>query len=256
MTLQGRVAIVTGGGRGIGKGISLALAEAGAKVAIIYRRDENAAQQTLTEIKALGATAALYRADLTDYDALKQAVEETARTFGKIDILVNNAGIASRGLSVLDTDVDELRRVIDIHAIGSFCITQAVLPIMRLQPRSDIIFISSVAVETMMPCGAPYNMAKSALEALAMTLAKEERPQGIRVNVIRAGLIETDMGIRLAKARRGIKDIKEIYPVSPFGRVGIPSDIGNTVVFLCSKGAEYITSAIIKVSGGDDLPDM
>jgi 3-oxoacyl-[acyl-carrier protein] reductase len=88
------------------------------------------------------------------------------------------------------------------------------------------------------------------MEALAMTLAKEERPNGIRVNVVRPGLVETDMGVKLAKATMGIKDIQELYPLSPFGRVGIPSDIGNTVAFLVSEAGEYITGATIKVSGG------
>ena len=250
MSLEGRVAMVTGGGRGIGKGISMALAEEGASVAIIYRRDEEAARQTAGEIEALGSKAAIYGADVTDYEAIKRAVDEAVRTFGKIDILVNNAGIASRGRAVLDTEVAELRRVMETHTIGAFCITQAVLPIMRRQPRGDIIFISSVATELLNPYGAPYNMAKAALEALAMTLAKEERPNNIRVNVIRSGLVETVMGERLAKATMGVKDIKDLYPVSPFGRVGIPSDAGKTVAFLCSKGAEYITGATIKVSGG------
>ncbi|MBN1614446.1 MAG: SDR family oxidoreductase [Deltaproteobacteria bacterium] len=250
MSLKGRVAMVTGGGRGIGKGISLALAEAGADVAIIYRRGEDEARQTAKEIDALGVRAAIYAADLTDYEAVKKAVDEAVGTFGKIDILVNNAGIASRGRSVLDTEVAEVRRVMETHTIGAFSITQAVLPVMRQQPRGDIIFISSVAAEILNPYGAPYNMAKAALEALAMTLAKEERPNNIRVNVIRSGLVETEMGVRLAKATMGIKDIQELYPVSPFGRVGLPSDAGKTVAFLCSKDAEYITCATIRVSGG------
>ena len=250
MSLQGRVAMVTGGGRGIGKGIAMALARDGADVAIIYRRDEDAARQTAGEIVSLGSKAAIFAADLTDFDRIKVAVGEALQTFGKIDILVNNAGIASRGRTLMDTDMGELRRVIDSHVFGSFCFTQAVLPSMRQQPRGDIIFISSVAVERLEANGGPYSMAKCAMEAMATTLAKEERANNIRVNIVRPGLVETDMGVRLAKASMGVKDIKELYAGSPFGRVGIPSDIGNTVAFLVSKGAEYITRATISVSGG------
>ena len=231
-SIEGRVALVTGGGRGIGGGISLALAEAGADVAVVYRKDEEAARSTVEEIKKLSRKAAMFSADVTDLDSVKRVVEETIKTFGKIDILVNNAGIASRGNSVFDTDVSELQRVIDIHVFGSFYFTQAVLDNMRQQPRGDIIFISSGAAESLGPNGGPYNMAKAAMEALAGTLAKEERRNGIRVNVIRPGLVETEMGRRLAKATRGVQDIKELYQSSPFGRVGQPSDIGNMVSFL------------------------
>ena len=250
MSLKGRVAIVTGGGRGIGKGISLALAEAGADIAVIYRRDEEAAKETVKKIEAFSRKAAAIRADAADYESVKEAVTKTVETFGKIDILVNNAGIASRGNSVLDTDVSELKRVIDTHVYGSFYFSKSVLPVMRQQPRGDIIFISSVGAELLNAYGSPYNMAKAAMEALAMTLAKEEKPNGIRVNVIRPGLVETLMGERLAKATMGVKDIKELYPLSPFGRVGLPSDIGNMAAFLCSEKAEYITAAVIRVSGG------
>ncbi|MFC1977619.1 SDR family NAD(P)-dependent oxidoreductase [Chloroflexota bacterium] len=248
--MEGRVALITGGSRGIGKAISLALAEAGADIAIVYRRDEAAARSTMEEVGALSGRGVMFQADVTDFDNVKKVVDETTKTLGKVDILVNNAGIASRGNSVLDTDVNELHRVISTHVFGSFHFTQAVLPNMRQQPRGDIIFISSVATETLSANGGPYNMAKAAIEALASTLAKEERPNGIRVNVVRPGLVETDMGRRLAKATRGVQDIRELYPSSPFGRVGQPSDIGNTVAFLVSEKGAYITGATLKVSGG------
>ncbi len=250
MSLEGRVALVTGGGRGIGRGISLALAEAGADIAIIYRRNEESAKETAKEIKALSRKAEMFHCDVADYDNVKEVVRQATESLGKIDILINNAGIASRGNSVFNTDVDELHRVIDTHVFGSFHFTQAVLPNMRQQPRGDIIFISSVGAGVGGANGAPYGMAKRAMEALAAALSKEELANGIRVNVIRPGLIETEMGSRLVRATRGVQDIKEIYSSSPFGRVGQPSDIGNAVAFLVSQKGEYITDAVIKISGG------
>lgn len=250
MDLSGRVALVTGGGRGIGRGISMAMAEAGADLAIVYRKDEEAANETVKEIRSLSRKAAAFRAEAVDYESVKEAVNLAIGSFGKIDILVNNAGIASRGNAVYDTDAKEMERVIRTHVFGSFYFTQAVLPSMRQQPRGDVLFISSIAAELMMPNGSPYNMAKTAMEALALTLAKEEVANGIHVNVIRPGLVETDMGSRLARATAGVTDIKELYATSPFGRVGQPYDIGNAAVFLTSDKAAYITGAIIKVSGG------
>ncbi len=250
MELESRTALITGGGRGIGKAIALAMAEAGADVAVIYRRDEAAARETVAEIEALGRQAVMLKASVEEEDEAKAAVAQAIAALGKIDILVNNAGIASRGNSVLDTDSEELRRVVRVHVFGSFYFTQAVLPVMRQQPRGDIIFISSVAVEGLSANGGPYNIGKAGMEALAMTLAKEERPNGIRVNVLRPGLTDTEMGSRLAKATQGVQDIGELNSSSPFGRVGIPSDLANAAVFLASAKGEYITGATIKISGG------
>ncbi len=250
MTLEGRTALITGGGRGIGKGIAVAMAEAGADVGIVYRRDEDAARETVVEIESFGRKAGMFKASVEDEDAAKEAVAQAVAAFGKIDILVNNAGIASRGNSVFDTDSEEMRRVVRVHVFGSFYFSQAVLPVMRQQARGDIIFISSVAAEGLSANGGPYNIGKAGMEALAMTLAKEERPNGIRVNVLRPGLVDTEMGRRLAKATRGVQDIAELNSSSPFGRVGIPSDIGNAAVFLASAKGEYITGATIKISGG------
>ena len=250
MSLKGRVALVTGGSRGIGRGISLALAKAGADVVIIYRRDEEAAKETVKQITSLSRKAAIFQCDVTNYDKAKEVVNQSINTFGKIDILINNAGIASRGNSVFETDVNELRRVIETHVFGMFHFTQAVLPSMRQQARGDIIFISSVAAERCNANGAPYNMAKRAVEALATTLAKEELANNIRVNVIRPAITETDMGIRLAKATRGIQNIEEDYSSFPFGRLGQPVDVANMVVFLVSEKGQYITDAVIQISGG------
>lgn len=250
MDLTGRIALVTGGGRGIGAGISLCLARAGADVAINYRRDEETARHTAAEIRALGRRAELYQADVSDWAACEAMVQAVLRDFGYVDILVNNAGIASRGNSVVDTDPAEMERVVRTHAFSSFYMSKLIVPQMRSRPRGDVIFISSSATRGMDANGAPYNMGKAAIEALAQTLAKEERDHNIRVNVVAPGLVETEMGRRLARATRGVQDIHELDPAMPFGFVCQPEDVGNAVVFFCSEAARYITNQILYVDGG------
>lgn len=250
MTLEGRVALVTGGGRGIGRAISIALASDGASIAVNYRRDEEAARATVADIEKLGAKAKAYCASVEDWDQDRAMVEQVVADFGAIDILVNNAGIASRGQSVADTDPAEMERVVRTHAFGSHYLSKLVLPSMRTRPRGDIIMISSVAARGLGPNGAPYNMGKAAMEALAMTLAKEERRNNVRVNIVAPGLTETEMGTRLARATQGIKDMREIDAVSPFGRVCQPEDIANAVTFLVSDKGFYITGQRIEVDGG------
>ncbi|HEY8489536.1 MAG TPA: SDR family oxidoreductase [Dehalococcoidia bacterium] len=250
MSLAGRVALVTGGGRGVGRAISLALAEDGADVAINYRRDEEAARETAEAVRRLGRRAEVYAASVDDFDQDRAMVEAVLRDFGKVDILVNNAGIASRGQYVVDTDPEELRRVVGVHAFGPFYLCKLVLPSMRQQPRGDIIFISSVAAQSLNAAGAPYNMGKTAMEALAKTLSKEEQAHGIRVNVVAPGVVETEMGRRLVRATAGVEDMRQLDPLSPFGRVCQPEDVAGVVRFLCSDAASYVSGQVITVHGG------
>lgn len=254
MSLSGRVALVSGGGRGIGRAISLALAADGAAIAVNYRRDTEAAAETVRMIEEAGGRAKAYAASIDDLDADTAMVEQAIADFGHIDILVNNAGIASRGQSVLDTDPAEMERVIRTHVFGAFYLCKLVLPSMRTQPRGDVIMISSVAAKMLAGNGGPYNMAKSALEALAMTLYKEERRNNIHVNVVAPGLVETEMGKRLARATRGAQDIRELDAVSPFGRVCQPEDVANVVRYLVSEQASYLTGQKIEVDGGGAMP--
>lgn len=250
MSLAGRVALVTGGGRGIGRAISLALAADGATVAVNYRRDEEAARQAVAEIEQAGGKARAYSASVDDWDQDRAMVEQIVSDFGHIDILVNNAGIASRGQSVADTDPAEMERVVRTHAFGPHYLSKLVLPSMRTRPRGDIIMISSVAARSLGPNGAPYNMGKAAMEALAMTLFKEERRYNVRVNIVAPGLTETEMGTRLARATQGIQDMREIDKRSPFRRVCQPEDIAKVVHFLVSDDAFYVTGQRIEVDGG------
>src|SRR5438128_5485310 len=250
MELDGRVALVSGGGRGIGKAIALGLAEDGADIAINYRRDDEAAQDTVKEIEKLGRRAIAYSASIDDGAACEQMVAQVLRDFDAVDILVNNAGIASRGQTVADTDPAEIERVWRTHAFGAWMLSKLVLPSMRTRPRGDIVMISSAAVVFMAANSAPYNMAKVALEALAWTLAKEERRHGIHVNIVAPGLVDTEMGRRLVKGAMGVDDIRTLDPRMPFGRVCRPEDVAAVVRFVVSDAAGYVSGERIYVDGG------
>ena len=250
MSLSGRVALVTGGGRGIGRAISLGLAADGATIAVNYRRDDDAARDTVAAILEIGAQARTYNASVDSFEEDQAMVEAVLADFGHIDILINNAGIASRGQSVADTDPVEMERVVRAHAFGPHYLSKLVLPSMRQRPRGDIVMISSAATLGNGANGAPYNMGKAAMEALAFTLAKEERPNGIHVNIVAPGLVDTDMGFRLARATRGIKDIHELDASMPFGHVCQPEEIADAVRYLVSDRASYVTGQRIYVNGG------
>jgi 3-oxoacyl-[acyl-carrier protein] reductase len=251
--LDGRVALVTGGGRGIGRGISELLAAEGAVVAVNYRRDEDAAASTVAAIEAAGGVARAYQASVDDPDQDARLVEAVVADLGPVDLLVNNGGIASRGHAVADTDPGEVARVVATHALGPHHLCRLVLPFMRSRHRGDIVMISSVATSHHAANGAPYSMGKAALEALAFTLAKEERRYGIHVNVVAPGLVDTDMGQRLAKAMSGVTDMRTLDASSPFGRVCQPIDVARVVLWLCSEGAGYVTGQRIECDGGGTL---
>ena len=249
MSLEGRVTIVTGGNRGIGKGIALGLAQDGADIAINYRSNTDEAEATAAEIEKLGVRAMPYQAPVDDYEAVKTMVAQVATDFGQIDILVNNAGIASRGLSVADTDPAEFERVVRTHCFGTFYATHEVIPHMRQRPRGDIVMISSAATRRWMANGAPYNVGKAGVEAIAYGLAKDELKNNIRVNVVAPGVVETDMGRRLVKATRNVDDMRDIDADMPFGHVCQPSDVANAVRYLVSDLNTYVTGERIYVDG-------
>jgi 3-oxoacyl-[acyl-carrier protein] reductase len=247
--LQGRVALVTGGGRGIGAAISLALAADGADVAVNYRRDAESAREVVGNIEAMGRRAVAYPGSVGSLDDDRSMVQSVLADFGFVDILVNNAGIASRGQSVAKTEPAELERVLRTHAFGPHHLCQAVLPSMRERDRGDIIMISSVATLSMAAGGAPYNMGKAAQEALGSTLAKEELRHGIRVNIVAPGLVDTTMGQKLVKATAGLDDIHSLDSAMPFGRVCTPDDVANVVRWLVGPQNSYVTGQKINVDG-------
>ena len=253
MSLRGRVALVTGGSRGVGRAIALGLAEDGADLAVNYRRDREAADEVVAAIGRLGRRAVAYQASVDDAQQDARMVAAVEAELGPVGILVNNAGIASRGQSVADTDPVEMMRVVAVHAFGPHHLSRLVIPKMREQARGDIIMISSAATKGLGANGAPYNMGKCAVEALACTLAKEERRHGIRVNIVAPGLVETEMGRRLMRAIAGVKDLRALDKTMPFGRVCQPEDVANVVRFMVSGRNSYLTGERIYCDGGGPL---
>jgi NAD(P)-dependent dehydrogenase (short-subunit alcohol dehydrogenase family) len=253
--LQGRIALVTGGSRGIGRAIAERLAADGAAVAVNYRRDEAAAAEVVAAIEAAGGTARAYRAPVDDGAAVAAMTGAIADDLGPVDLLVSNAGTASRGTAIADTPAEEYLRLLQVHVLGPLELVRQLLPGMRTRERSDVLVISSTIVAGAPPGGAPYTMAKAALEAAARTLAGEERGHGVRVNIVAPGLVATDMGERLAAARTGAT-IADLDPRFPFGRVARPVDIAGVVAFLVSSDAGYVTGQRIEVDGGGPGPGL
>lgn len=201
------------------------------------------------EIEALGRRARAYSAAVNMRDEAQQLAQQVLSDFGAVHVLVNNAGIASRGQAVVDTDPTEPERLLGVHVLGPFHLCQALLPQMRKLGRGDVVMVSSVATRKYAGNGAPYNIAKAAMEALAFTLAKEERKFGIRTHVVSPTLTDTDMGRRLASAR-GSADIRTLDGASPFGRVSQPEDVADVVAFLVSDLNPYVNGQNIAVDGG------
>jgi NAD(P)-dependent dehydrogenase (short-subunit alcohol dehydrogenase family) len=244
------VALVTGGNRGIGAAIALGLAADGADVAIGYRRDADRAEETTAAIEALGRRAVAYQVSVDDVDAAAGLAAAVLADFGHVDILVHSAGIASRGMTVADTDPAETERLFRVHALSAFVLCKHLVPQMRELERGDVVLISSAATMYMAGNSSPYNMAKAALEALGRTLAKEERRHGIHVNTVAPGLVDTEMGRRLVRGAMGVDEIRSLDATSPFGHVCTPEEVADVVRFVVSDAAGYLTDQRLGVDGG------
>lgn len=249
MNLAGRIALVTGASRGIGRGIAIALAEAGADIAVNYTRGAEAAAETVAAIEALGRKAKAYQASVTDEDACAAMVAGIEADFGPLSILINNAGIASRGKAVADTDAAEVEKLLAVHAIGPHRLSRLCLPQLRQHQRSDVIVISSIATLQHAPNGAPYTMGKAAGEALALALAKEELKNGVRVNIVAPALTVSDMGEKLSRAITGQDDIQHLAAKMPFGRVATPADVAAAVLWFVSGANSYCSGQKLNIDG-------
>ena len=252
--LDGRKALVTGGSRGIGRAIVYRLASEGADVVINYHSNQKAAEDIASEVIKLGRKAEIIMADVSDQSEAERLATESIAALGNIDILVNNAGIGATAVgrpNVATATPDDFYRLMAAHAFASHDLCRMLVPQMRESTRGDVVMISSIAAQSFGPTGGTYSAAKAAMEAVAYTLAKEERANNIHVNIVAPGLIETDMAEEMVKFQGRVKDsINELADDSPFGRLGYPEDIAGSVAFLCSERASYITNQRITVAGG------
>ena len=244
--LEGRVALVTGGSRGIGRAIAVALGARGARVVVNYTANEGAANDAAAAVAAAGGTASLKRFDISDAAATDAAIKEIVATEGGLHILVNNAGIAVNALTLGAKDAD-WQRALNVNLTGTFNCTRAALrPLMKAKDAGRIVNITSITAETGSAGQAPYVAAKAAIIGLTKTWAREYASRGITVNAVSPGYIDTDMtASELPAARR-----EELVKSIPLGRVGKPEDVAAAVVYLASPAASYVTGEVLRVNGG------
>lgn len=244
MRLEGKVALVTGAGRGIGRAIALALAKEGCDV-VLVDLDEPAAQRVAREVETLGRRALPVKANVASLADVQRAVALTVEKFGRLDILVNNAGIIKRGTLEDHSDADwEL--VISVNLRGTYYFSREAAKIMKRQGWGRIINISSVAGKIGDITSAPsYGPSKAAVNALTKSLARELAPFGITVNAVAPHAIETEMTAEWSEERR-----RALIAQIPLGRMGKPEEVAAAVVFLASPEASFITGEILDVNGG------
>ncbi len=243
--LAGRCALVTGASRGIGRGIALAFADAGADVAIGYRREHASAQETVKDIESRGRRGVALAADVRDPVAVGNLVKGAAEALGSLDIVVANAGVATRFQPVHEVEIDYWKRILDTDLNGVFYTIHAALPILRAQRSGVILTISSIAADACGANGGPYVAAKAAVNALTTVVARENASLGIRANVIAPGLVQTDIADKML-AFHGEAMLKSI----PLGRIGTPEDIGKLAVYLASDDASWVTGETFRIDGG------
>ena len=244
MKLKGRVGMVTGGARGIGKAIALGFLREGAKVAIIDS-DKERLEILKKETGKEKQEVTVFSCDITKSGDVKEMVDRVRKEFGRIDILVNNAGIIRRGTieTVTEEDWD---RVIEVNLKGTFNCCKAVAKIMKDQSYGKIINVSSIAGKVGDITSAPgYGPSKAGVDALTKTLARQLAPYGINVNAVSPHAIETEMSAQWSEEKR-----REIIVSIPLGRLGKPEDVAAAVLFLASEEASFITGEILDVNGG------
>ncbi|MES1204556.1 MAG: 3-oxoacyl-ACP reductase family protein [Pseudomonadota bacterium] len=244
--LEGRVALVTGGSRGIGRAIAAALGAHGARVVVNYTANEAAANEAAAAVDAAGGSGVVKRFDVADAAAVDAAIKEIAAAEGGLHILVNNAGVAVNALTLGAKDAD-WKRSLDVNLTGTFNCTRAALRfLMKARDAGRIINISSITAEMGSAGQAPYVAAKAAVIGLTKTWAREYASRGLTVNAVSPGYIDTDMtASELPAARR-----EELIKAIPLGRVGRPEDVAAAVAYLAGPAASYVTGEVLRVNGG------
>ena len=242
--LNGKVALVTGAARGIGKAIALKFASEGAAIAFTDLVINEAAEETVKELEALGVKVKAYASNAADFEATQAVVAEIEKEFGRVDILVNNAGITKDGL-VMRMSEAQWDAVIDVNMKSAFNFLHAVVPIMARQKGGSIINMASIAGQTGNPGQVNYSASKAGLIAMAKSVAKEMGPRGVRANAIAPGYVITEMTEVLPQA---VKD--EFIKLIPLKRGATVEEIANTALYLASDLYSYVTGQVIAVNGG------
>lgn len=239
-----KIALITGGSRGIGRAIALKLADEGCDVAVVYAGNEAAANATVAEIEEKGVRAAAFKCDVSDAAQAIDTVNQVIETLGTPDVLVNNAGIIRDGLA-MRMKPEDFAAVIDTNLNGAFHMIRACLPAFVRRRSGRIVNIASVSGMMGNAGQANYAASKAGLIGLTKTVAREVAARGITVNAVAPGFIETDMTKSMSEAalKKGVEAV-------PIGRIGKPEDVANAVAFLASDAASYITGCVLKVDGG------
>jgi len=254
MELKGQVAIVTGAGRGIGRATALELTRMGADI-VVAELDRAGAERTAAEVKGLGGRASLVPTDVTSRADLAAMVERTRTEFGRIDVLVNNAGIyqAAAPLDITEAHWDG---VMNVNAKAVFFACQAVLPTMIAQKRGSIISLASMAGKIGNRNNLPYNASKAVVISITKSLALAHARDGIRVNCVCPGFVETDMWTVVAREQGALLGLppeeftRQRRAQVPLGRLERPEDVANVIAFLAGSRAAYMTGQAISVDGG------
>ncbi len=242
--LRGRVALVTGGSRGIGRACCLRLARAGASVAVNFARQDVAAADVVDAIRSEGGTAAAFQADVTSENAVKTMVADVERALGPIDLLVNNAGIFERA-SHTETTPELWRRTIDTNLTGVYTVTWAVKDGMVARRFGSIVNLTSVSALRARPMSIAYAASKAGVVALTKSLAEAVAGDGVRVNAVAPGLIDTEI---LEGVDQGVLD--GLVETTPMKRIGTPEEIADVVHFLLSDASRFMTGQTLVASGG------
>jgi NAD(P)-dependent dehydrogenase (short-subunit alcohol dehydrogenase family) len=254
MELQGQVAIVTGAGRGIGRATALELARMGADI-VVAELDTDGADKTAALVKDAGRRAAVIPTDVTKRSHLAAMVERTVAAFGRIDVLVNNAGIY-RAAATLDVTEEHWDAIMSINAKAVFFASQAVLPTMIAARRGAIVSLASMAGKVGSRTNLPYNASKAAVISITKSLAIAHASDGVRVNCVCPGFVETDMWSKVATELSALLGVtpaeftRQRAASVPLGRMERPEDVANVIGFLCSEKASYMTGQAINVTGG------